>query len=69
MKPNGGPAFPSPTGNAVQAGELTVRDWFAGQALAGYLASYSGTAKLPPADHAAGWAYAFADEMLKRRAQ
>lgn len=34
-----GPAFPSPAGNAMQDGGLTVLDWFAGQALAGLLAS------------------------------
>lgn len=29
------PAFHSPTGNAMQDGALTMRDWFAGQAVAG----------------------------------
>jgi len=44
---NGGPAFPRPIGhhptagceyNAAQNG-MTLRDWFAGQALAGYMAN------------------------------
>lgn len=35
----GGPAFPSPTGNVMQDGGITVLDWFAGQALSGLLAS------------------------------
>ena len=36
----GGPAFPSPAGNVDQAGGLTVRDWFAGQVLAGWNDDY-----------------------------
>ena len=30
---DGGPAFPSPTGNQAQDGQLTVRDYFAARAL------------------------------------
>ena len=36
----GGPAFPSPTGNRDQNGGITVRDWFAGQILAGWNEDY-----------------------------
>lgn len=36
----GGPAFPSPTGNLKQDGGITVRDWVAGQILAGWNEDY-----------------------------
>jgi hypothetical protein len=46
---------------------MTLRDWFAGQALVGYL---SGFAETTPAEHvAARWAYGFADAMLAERAK
>ena len=35
---DGGPAFPSSTGNQLQHGQLSVRDWYAGMALQGLLA-------------------------------
>lgn len=34
---NGGPAFPITAGNAVYGHGMTLRDWFAGQALAGIM--------------------------------
>lgn len=61
-KDTGGAAFP--TGN--EDGGLTKRDWFAGQALAGFLASPLAT----PAwitERAAVSAYRIADAMLAER--
>jgi len=46
---------------------MTLRDWFAGQALAGLLASHSGEIELPDDDRAAKWAFAFADAMIAKR--
>ena len=36
---DGGPAFPITAGNAVYGHGMTMRDWFAGQALAGIMAN------------------------------
>lgn len=61
----GGPAFP-PTdyGNG-----MTLRDWFAGQALGGFLAAFAGDGVQFPADrNAAKNAYDYADAMLAERA-
>jgi len=44
-----------------------LRDWFAGQALAGYLASFAGMDDTSDATHAAAQAYRYADAMLKAR--
>jgi hypothetical protein len=68
-KNDGGPAFPCgyhPEGNSADQQGMTLRDWFAGQALAGLCASTThddspGTALL------ATWAYQQADAMLKAR--
>lgn len=65
---DGGPAFPvteapySPNNHG-----MSLRDWFAGQALAGLLAQSSGTAF--GSDHSIGalWAYQMADAMLAAR--
>jgi hypothetical protein len=47
---------------------MSLRDYFAGQALSGHLASYTGEdCGIPPADRAAKWAYEYADAMLKAR--
>ena len=66
---DGGPAFPIPdvpypNGN-VQHGwnGMSLRDWFAGQALTGV----DVTTAAPPADVIAAWCYDIADEMLKAR--
>ena len=64
-KETGGPAFPVQglRGPDVSDG-MTLRDWFAGQALKGMLASseYTGTC-----EEFAGWAYQHADAMLAER--
>ena len=70
---DGGPAFPSEqhetqdgTWNQTFERGMTLRDYFAGQALAGLMASEAdGGVYL--ADHAALRAYEFADAMLKAR--
>ncbi len=71
------PAFPRPHGvhhcgqeviDHPEQGGMSLRDYFAGQALAGILAAYSGTQECLPTDaKAAGWAYEYADAMLAER--
>lgn len=60
---NGGPAFPShgSMGEVVQEG-MSLRDWFAGQALAGM-----GIIADAEAWKLAAWAYETADAMLAER--
>ncbi len=68
---DGGPAFPEASSGPYPNGEIvhgrsgmTLRDWFAGQALQGLLAC-AGT---NGADRAfAGWAYDYADAMIAKR--
>lgn len=72
---DGGPAFPvreaerfNPENNETHAIEqhwgMSLRDWFAGQALAGMLSSDG----RPTGDQAkAEWAYDLADAMLRAR--
>lgn len=64
-RPTGGTACFSPTGNAVQDSGLTLLDWFAGQALAGLLASDQFSTVEPEA--MAKLAYAQAHAMLEGR--
>lgn len=73
-KNNGGAAFPRSASFPPGAGVLswndeqdgmTLRDWFAGQALAGFLSNPTIGVTNPP--KAANWAYAYADEMLEAR--
>ena len=72
---NGGPAFPhpglaDPTFHARgDVSGMTLRDWFAGQALPGLIAGYA-TAYGTPTHHRAEMvaeAYGFADAMLAAR--
>jgi hypothetical protein len=62
---DGGPAFPVPDGEAANRGYhgLSMRDWFAGQALAGLLAHASGE----DPHKSPGLAFKLADDMLKAR--
>lgn len=46
---------------------MTLRDWFAGQALAGMLAQSGGTAMQSPAADGATYAYRVADAMMAVR--
>lgn len=67
---NGGPAFPQHTfvptgqggGHSAQIGGMTLRDWFAGQALANGYTHHD----LQP-DKVATWAYQIADAMIAAR--
>lgn len=61
---DGGQAYPAAWGNPEQGGDyvegMTLRDWFAGQALAGRNES-------APTSIIAEWAYEQADAMLEAR--
>lgn len=67
-------AFPVNTTNAANPGAyeadpgMSLRDWFAGQALGGMMASESGIQPYPN-DWAAERAYIIADAMLSERAK
>lgn len=62
------PAFPAPNGPGAKG--LTVRDYFAAQALAGVLANQGDSIKDNDAIRAiAGFSYDLADAMLEARAQ
>lgn len=79
-KPDGGPAFPSEQyvdmpGQPVECqvllrtGGMSLRDWFAGQALIGWLSApgeLGHEARTKP-DVAAAWSLESADELLKAR--
>ena len=65
---DGGPAFPSPSVQHVDLRGMSLRDWFAGQALAGLLASEGGSdCGFYTAPAAAARAYDIADAMLAAR--
>lgn len=63
---NGGPAYPT-----QEYEGLTLRDYFAGQAMQGWLASYPESEQHPVATHhenmVAELSYLMADAMLKAR--
>lgn len=71
---DGGTAFPVPGDYFGGFEGMSLRDWFAGQALAGWLSSYPGGA-IHPAQHdgkpadLARHSYALADAMLRARAK
>jgi hypothetical protein len=72
---DGGPAFPQPetahgntVGDQFGQGGLSMRDWFAGQALCGILAAHAGDdIALPDPVNAAKDAYNYADAMIEAR--
>ena len=74
-KDDGGPAFPRTIGQQQQGSGYTaweqdgmsLRDWFAGQALAGRLARPSPNASPIPCKVRAEWCYTMADAMLAAR--
>ena len=66
---DGGPAFPVANTDSFETG-MTLRDWFAGQALAGIAATPRIPSQRPGEtiiEAHARWAYEAADEMLKER--
>jgi hypothetical protein len=71
----GGPAFPRPASESIASGApvpaqsgMDLRDWFAGQALAGYFACFAGDGMpIPKPNNAAKAAYEYADAMLAQR--
>ena len=64
-KDNGAPAFPITAGHEVYATGLSARDWFAGMALQGVLAS-DGTG-FASANELAAAVYEIADAVLAER--
>lgn len=64
--PTGGPAFPSETLEYGLFPGMSLRDWFAGQALSGMINSPHVKSGVGPEDLAHD-AYQFADAMLKAR--
>lgn len=77
-KDTSGPAFPTVAGQTVYSNGMTLRDWFAGQALASlagdinpHLPNSRASAMWPEpqelADRRAKWAYLQADAMLAAR--
>lgn len=58
---NGGPAFPT----ADNGSGMSLRDWFAGQALQGYVSSRLYCDREP--DDLAKWSYDVADAMIARK--
>ena len=67
---DGGQAFPSPAveGHHPQQPGMTLRDWFAGQALVGILGSRNGFLVDVGTQTAPDWAYQVADGMIAHRA-
>lgn len=67
---DGGPAFPSTTDYTpkLRAG-MTLRDYFAGQALAGLIANKRHISLDTGPDGDAVWCYAVADHMLAERSR
>lgn len=66
---DGGPAFPLPSYDWNTHGGMSLRDWFAGQAMAGILANPEALRASPPLKHAerAEAAYKAADAMIAER--
>ena len=65
-KHNGGPAYPTVAGQTVYSNGMSLRDYFAGQALAGWLASFSSDDAVK-SEGCARLAYELADAMLQAR--
>jgi len=57
-----------PPGMTVDMMGMTLRDWFAGQALAGFIAAHAeNETPLPASKAAASHAYSYADAMIAER--
>lgn len=59
------PAFPQASDHSYAYKGMTLRDWFAGQALANAFTDYGAS----ESSQIAEWAYILADAMLKERAK
>lgn len=72
-KDTGGPAFPfnyEQGGALLSCNGMDLRDWFAGQALAGHLASLNpGSLDRAFCDHVSQQAYWVADAMIAERSK
>lgn len=75
---DGGPAFPLENPRQLEDGALfkqfpgmSLREYFAGQALVGFLAAHAGPEDIgiPAAEHTARRAYEFADAMIAERSK
>lgn len=69
-KNKGGPAFPAgyhPEGNSADQYGMSLRDWFAGQALMGIIACPGSEPDDASREGCASLAYEFADAMLSER--
>ena len=66
-KPDGGPAFPCVSESKPEDRGLSLRDYFAGQAIAGMLASESEADRSYKPHQLADRAYDVADAMLAER--
>jgi hypothetical protein len=66
QKDNGGPAFPTVAGQQVYSNGMSLRDWFAGQAVAGISANADWWA-CAHEDQIARQSYEIADAMLAAR--
>jgi hypothetical protein len=62
---NGGPAFPVPSDQYPEFNGMTLRDWFAGQYIAGIFGGEPGAQQHPY--NAAREAYQVADAMIAAR--
>ena len=67
MKPNGGPAFPVPIDQYPEFSGMTLRDYFAGQVLAGMDADFSSSGLSWFEQHGAAGIYRIADAMIAAR--
>jgi len=70
IRDDGGPAFPQLDLSKCQAPGMTLRDWFAGKAIAGILAHHEfdfAPIIAQAVNHAAADAYRIADAMIEAR--
>ena len=68
MKSQDEPAFPN-SGDGARYDGMTLRDYFAGQVLAGICASYAGSNSAYQFSSDADYAYKYADAMIAERSR
>jgi len=69
QKPNGGSAFPVAAGKQLYSDGMTLRDYFAGQALAGMVAALANDPSSDLRAFLTADCYLIADAMLEERNQ